>query len=157
MISVPSRRNLRSESVGKCSTCQSFTRTESPSCRIATLPTKPKIEMFAKVHFCFLSKNFHIGDAGDWTRGLSHAKRTRYHCATSPSYYHLLNFLKQLSQSNWDLPAMKRVIWKCECESLLEIFVCRINWWSFFSFPFQQVMYQVSALARFQGGLDAYS
>ena len=24
------------------------------------------------------------GDAGDWTRGLSHAKRTRYHCATSP-------------------------------------------------------------------------
>ena len=37
MISVPSRRNLRSESVGKCSTCQSFTRTESPSCRIGTL------------------------------------------------------------------------------------------------------------------------
>ena len=27
-------------------------------------------------------KNF--GDAGDRTRGLSHAKRTRYHCATSP-------------------------------------------------------------------------
>ena len=26
-----------------------------------------------------------IGDAGDRTRGLSHAKRTRYHCATSPS------------------------------------------------------------------------
>ena len=25
-----------------------------------------------------------IGDAGDRTRGLSHAKRTRYHCATSP-------------------------------------------------------------------------
>ena len=25
-----------------------------------------------------------VGDAGDWTRGLSHAKRTRYHCATSP-------------------------------------------------------------------------
>ena len=24
------------------------------------------------------------GDAGDRTRGLSHAKRTRYHCATSP-------------------------------------------------------------------------
>ena len=25
-----------------------------------------------------------FGDAGDRTRGLSHAKRTRYHCATSP-------------------------------------------------------------------------
>ena len=25
------------------------------------------------------------GDAGDRTRGLSHAKRTRYHCATSPA------------------------------------------------------------------------
>ena len=29
-------------------------------------------------------KKFLIGDAGDRTRGLSHAKRTRYHCATSP-------------------------------------------------------------------------
>ena len=43
MISVPSRRNLRSESVGKCSTCQSFTRTESPSCRIGTLVKWVKI------------------------------------------------------------------------------------------------------------------
>ena len=29
-------------------------------------------------------KKFLSGDAGDRTRGLSHAKRTRYHCATSP-------------------------------------------------------------------------
>ena len=32
----------------------------------------------------FLKKEKNIGDAGDRTRGLSHAKRTRYHCATSP-------------------------------------------------------------------------
>ena len=30
-------------------------------------------------------KKFLSGDAGDRTRGLSHAKRTRYHCATSPT------------------------------------------------------------------------
>ena len=44
-------------------------------------------------------KKIHFGDAGDWTRGLSHAKRTRYHCATSPfdidtkkcSLYYFLN------------------------------------------------------------------
>ena len=29
-------------------------------------------------------KKVTAGDAGDRTRGLSHAKRTRYHCATSP-------------------------------------------------------------------------
>ena len=29
-------------------------------------------------------KKITAGDAGDRTRGLSHAKRTRYHCATSP-------------------------------------------------------------------------
>ena len=44
-----------------------------------------------------------IGDAGVRTRGLSHAKRTRYHCATSPDTLilisklfnvHILHFLK---------------------------------------------------------------
>ena len=31
-------------------------------------------------------QNFRFGDAGDWTRGLSHAKRTLYRWATSPLY-----------------------------------------------------------------------
>ena len=40
LLSGLSHRNLRSESVVKCSTYQSFTRTESPSYRIATLVLK---------------------------------------------------------------------------------------------------------------------
>ena len=32
-------------------------------------------------------RNWPSGDAGDRTRGLSHAKRTRYHCATSPHWW----------------------------------------------------------------------
>ena len=52
MISVPSRRNLRSESVRKCSTCQSFTRTESPSCRIGTL-IRESVLLFSM----YMSKN----------------------------------------------------------------------------------------------------
>ena len=49
---------------------------------------------FSKLHLAWLAKGRQrrsvsetgtkLGDAGDWTRGLSHAKRTRYHCATSP-------------------------------------------------------------------------
>ena len=37
----------------------------------------------------FLKRKKNIGDAGDRTRGLSHAKRTRYHCATSPDILNL--------------------------------------------------------------------
>ena len=39
------------------------------------------------VLFCLTKQNKEeSGDAGDWTRGLSHAKRTPYHWATSPEY-----------------------------------------------------------------------
>ena len=56
MISVPSRRNLRSESVGKCSTCQSFTRTESPSCWIGTLGMWNIFDIWCEKMFCYLDR-----------------------------------------------------------------------------------------------------
>ncbi len=36
------------------------------------------------VLFAFKTIKSNFGDTGDRTRGLSHAKRTRYHCAISP-------------------------------------------------------------------------
>ena len=36
-------------------------------------------------YFKIMKLKIQLGDTGDRTRGLSHAKRTRYHCAISPS------------------------------------------------------------------------
>ena len=49
-----------------------------------------KTETLIKINIEKWKKLPLIGDAGDWTRGLSHAKRTRYHCATSPRWICLL-------------------------------------------------------------------
>ena len=60
-----------------------------------SLPNRDLGKMCKKIYILY-------GDAGDWTRGLSHAKRTRYHCATSPfsinetKYTELQFFLNQI-------------------------------------------------------------
>ena len=46
-------------------------------------------------YFKIMKLKIQLGDTGDRTRGLSHAKRTRYHCAISPpwKFSHLLGTL----------------------------------------------------------------
>ena len=39
-------------------------------------------------YFKIMKLKIQLGDTGDRTRGLSHAKRTRYHCATTPLVMH---------------------------------------------------------------------
>ena len=52
--------------------------------KLIKLETTVLIAQHDKAH-SFIIHLVISGDAGDWTRGLSHAKRTRYHCATSPT------------------------------------------------------------------------
>ena len=76
----------------------------------------------------------HLGDTGDRTRGLSHAKRTRYHCATTPLVMHELKiFVEKLTAlftvQEW---AVRACMEFCDCWTRV-----RVPWLNSLKFSLQ--------------------